>query len=184
VGGSTLPEAKEGALAREAGLDRPFRLSNAPGRAARSCLGDGRAAQLAEVSRGRDPDPPRGTCSPLTDRLDPSVGFFGVGTRPTGTADPHALWRAANGTLSLLWGQGAADRDPRGPPADRPHEVPAAAVKRLGTVSFDAAHATLPTEQVLGQPSPLSLPALRSPSPDSPRPSPRHTLHNPPRLRR
>jgi glycyl-tRNA synthetase beta chain len=51
----------------------------------------------------------------LADRLDQLVGFFGVGKRPTGTADPYALRRAAIGILRiLLETKGAALKDAGG----------------------------------------------------------------------
>ncbi len=43
-----------------------------------------------------------GTWLSLIDRLDTLVGFFGLGERPTGTADPYGLRREALGLLRIL----------------------------------------------------------------------------------
>jgi glycyl-tRNA synthetase beta chain len=39
----------------------------------------------------------------LADRLDSLVGFFGLGQVPTGSADPYALRRQAQGIILILW---------------------------------------------------------------------------------
>ncbi len=66
-------------------------------------------------AEGTIPTRPEGTLLALADRLDQLVGFFGVGKRPTGTADPYALRRAAIGILRiLLETKGAALKDAGG----------------------------------------------------------------------
>ena len=39
----------------------------------------------------------------LSDRLDTLVGIFGIGMIPTGSSDPFALRRAANGIVNITW---------------------------------------------------------------------------------
>lgn len=39
----------------------------------------------------------------LADRLDTLVGIFGLGMIPTGSSDPFALRRAANGVVNIAW---------------------------------------------------------------------------------
>jgi glycyl-tRNA synthetase beta chain len=39
----------------------------------------------------------------LADRLDTSISIFGLGMIPTGSSDPFALRRAANGVVSITW---------------------------------------------------------------------------------
>jgi len=39
----------------------------------------------------------------LADRLDTLVGIFGIGLIPTGSSDPFALRRAANGIVNITW---------------------------------------------------------------------------------
>ena len=39
----------------------------------------------------------------LADRLDTLVGIFGLGMIPTGSSDPFALRRAANGVVNITW---------------------------------------------------------------------------------
>ncbi|WP_119260951.1 glycine--tRNA ligase subunit beta [cyanobacterium endosymbiont of Rhopalodia gibberula] len=39
----------------------------------------------------------------LADRLDTLVGIFGLGLIPTGSSDPFALRRAANGVINIIW---------------------------------------------------------------------------------
>lgn len=39
----------------------------------------------------------------LADRLDTLVGIFGIGMIPTGSSDPFALRRAANGIVNITW---------------------------------------------------------------------------------
>ncbi len=39
----------------------------------------------------------------LADRLDTLVGIFGIGLIPTGSSDPFALRRAANGVVNITW---------------------------------------------------------------------------------
>ncbi len=40
----------------------------------------------------------------LADRLDTLVGIFALGRIPSGSSDPFALRRAANGVLQIIWG--------------------------------------------------------------------------------
>ncbi len=51
-----------------------------------------------------DPIPatPLGAVLSLADRLDTLVGYFGVGLRPTGSADPYSLRRQAQGLIRIL----------------------------------------------------------------------------------
>ncbi len=54
-------------------------------------------------------DPPScdaGAILSLADRMDTVVGCFGVGLRPTGTADPYALRRACLGIIAIIWDRG------------------------------------------------------------------------------
>ena len=39
----------------------------------------------------------------LADRLDTLIGIFGLGMIPTGSSDPFALRRAANGVINITW---------------------------------------------------------------------------------
>ncbi|MGL5940026.1 MAG: glycine--tRNA ligase subunit beta [Waterburya sp.] len=39
----------------------------------------------------------------LADRLDTLIGIFGIGMIPTGSSDPFALRRAANGIVNIAW---------------------------------------------------------------------------------
>lgn len=39
----------------------------------------------------------------LADRLDTLIGIFGLGMMPTGSSDPFALRRAANGIVNITW---------------------------------------------------------------------------------
>ncbi|BAZ44350.1 glycyl-tRNA synthetase subunit beta [Chondrocystis sp. NIES-4102] len=39
----------------------------------------------------------------LADRLDTLIGIFGIGMIPTGSSDPFALRRAANGIVNITW---------------------------------------------------------------------------------
>ena len=41
----------------------------------------------------------------ISDRADTLVSIFGLGMIPTGSSDPFALRRAANGIISIIWGQ-------------------------------------------------------------------------------
>ncbi len=82
------------------------------------------------------PETPAGQAVAIADKLDSLVGIFGIGQAPTGDKDPFALRRAALGVLrvliergldldlreslaaaaerydAVLWGSGAAGRDP------------------------------------------------------------------------
>jgi glycyl-tRNA synthetase beta chain len=40
----------------------------------------------------------------ISDRADTLVSIFGLGMIPTGSSDPFALRRAANGIISIIWG--------------------------------------------------------------------------------
>lgn len=46
-----------------------------------------------------------GTIIGIADRLDTLAGYFGIGQKPTGTADPFGLRRQALGLLSLIQGK-------------------------------------------------------------------------------
>ncbi len=52
------------------------------------------------------PSDDAGAIVSMADRLDTMVGCFGVGLRPTGTADPYALRRACLGVISVVWDRG------------------------------------------------------------------------------
>ncbi len=65
------------------------------------------AAGIAEhyQPRGADDDVPRsptGRAVGLADKLDTLAGFFGLGLIPTGSADPFALRRAAQGVIAII----------------------------------------------------------------------------------
>ena len=58
------------------------------------------------LPRGADDDLPstlNGQIVGLSDRLDTLVGIFGIGMIPTGSSDPFALRRAANGIINITW---------------------------------------------------------------------------------
>ncbi|MEW6187259.1 MAG: glycine--tRNA ligase subunit beta [Thermodesulfobacteriota bacterium] len=55
---------------------------------------------------GTMPETVCGALVGLADRLDTLVGFFGVGQIPTGSADPYALRRQAQGCILILWEKG------------------------------------------------------------------------------
>jgi glycyl-tRNA synthetase beta chain len=83
---------------------------------------EGRPAAVSEAieqhywpksAEGEIPSRLEGTLLALADRLDQLVGFFGVGKRPTGTADPYALRRAAIGILRLVLETRAPTKDGR-----------------------------------------------------------------------
>lgn len=46
----------------------------------------------------------------ISDRLDTVVSIFGIGQIPTGSSDPFALRRAANGIINIIW-HGGLDLD-------------------------------------------------------------------------
>ena len=62
----------------------------------------------------------------LADRLDTLIGIFGLGMMPTGSSDPFALRRAANGVVNITW------------EADLPLDL--AALLEQGTADFVSAH--------------------------------------------
>lgn len=62
----------------------------------------------------------------LADRLDSLIGIFGLGMMPTGSSDPFALRRAANGVVNITW------------EADLPIDL--AALLEQGTADFVSAH--------------------------------------------
>ncbi|MBW1809437.1 MAG: glycine--tRNA ligase subunit beta [Deltaproteobacteria bacterium] len=72
---------------------------------------DNRVAQAIEEHyrpRFADDEIPKsheGAIVSLADRLDTLAGCFGVGLRPTGTADPYALRRQCLGVLAILAGK-------------------------------------------------------------------------------
>ena len=58
------------------------------------------------LPRGADdimPSTLNGQIVGLADRLDTLVGIFGLGMIPTGSSDPFALRRAANGIVNITW---------------------------------------------------------------------------------
>lgn len=58
------------------------------------------------LPRGADdimPSTLNGQVVGLADRLDTLVGIFGIGLIPTGSSDPFALRRAANGIVNITW---------------------------------------------------------------------------------
>ncbi|MEL6928791.1 MAG: glycine--tRNA ligase subunit beta [Cyanobacteria bacterium J06600_6] len=58
------------------------------------------------LPRGADdimPSTLNGQVVGLADRLDTLVGIFGIGLIPTGSSDPFALRRAANGVVNITW---------------------------------------------------------------------------------
>ncbi|MEO0926688.1 MAG: glycine--tRNA ligase subunit beta [Cyanobacteria bacterium J06643_13] len=58
------------------------------------------------LPRGADdimPSTLNGQVVGLADRLDTLVGIFGLGMIPTGSSDPFALRRAANGVVNITW---------------------------------------------------------------------------------
>ena len=58
------------------------------------------------LPRGADdmmPSTLNGQVVGLADRLDTLIGIFGIGMVPTGSSDPFALRRAANGVINIIW---------------------------------------------------------------------------------
>ena len=58
------------------------------------------------LPRGADdilPETLNGQVVGLADRLDTLVSIFGLGMIPTGSSDPFALRRAANGVINIIW---------------------------------------------------------------------------------
>lgn len=58
------------------------------------------------LPKGADDDLPQtiaGQVVAIADRLDTIVSIFGIGSLPTGSSDPFALRRAANGILNIIW---------------------------------------------------------------------------------
>ena len=58
------------------------------------------------LPRGADdmmPSTLNGQVVGLADRLDTLIGIFGLGMIPTGSSDPFALRRAANGVINITW---------------------------------------------------------------------------------
>ena len=49
------------------------------------------------------PETTNGQVVAISDRLDTLVSIFGLGMIPTGSSDPFALRRAANGIISIVW---------------------------------------------------------------------------------
>jgi glycyl-tRNA synthetase beta chain len=52
----------------------------------------------------RLPETPVGALVGLADRLDSLAGFFAIGQVPSGSADPYALRRQAQGAILVAWG--------------------------------------------------------------------------------
>ena len=74
-------------------------------------LADGEDAEVADAIAGhyaprgprdRCPTAPVSVAVALADRIDTLVGFFSIGERPTGSKDPFALRRAAQGVIRLI----------------------------------------------------------------------------------
>jgi glycyl-tRNA synthetase beta chain len=65
------------------------------------CLGHPRTLP-AGPRRGRSPLLGRGRLVGIADRMDTIVGFFAIGSEPTGAADPFALRRHALAVLRIL----------------------------------------------------------------------------------
>ncbi|MBI3615578.1 MAG: glycine--tRNA ligase subunit beta [Candidatus Omnitrophica bacterium] len=61
-------------------------------------------AQQYQPRTANDPIPSTalGTLVSLADRLDTLIGYFGVGLKPTGSADPYSLRRQAMGLVRIL----------------------------------------------------------------------------------
>ena len=58
------------------------------------------------LPRGADDEMPstlNGRVVGISDRLDTLIGIFGIGMIPTGSSDPFALRRAANGVVNITW---------------------------------------------------------------------------------
>ena len=58
------------------------------------------------LPRGADDEMPstlNGRVVGISDRLDTLIGIFGIGMIPTGSSDPFALRRAANGIVNITW---------------------------------------------------------------------------------
>ncbi len=65
-----------------------------------------REQYLPRFSGDEVPKTDEGAILALADRLDSLAGCFGVGLRPTGTADPYALRRACQGVISIILDRG------------------------------------------------------------------------------
>ena len=52
------------------------------------------------------PETPEGAVLSIADRIDTMAGCFGVGLRPTGTADPYALRRMCLGVIAIVLDRG------------------------------------------------------------------------------
>jgi glycyl-tRNA synthetase beta chain len=57
---------------------------------------------LPKSMEDRVPRTPQGAVLALADKVDTIVGMFGLGLEPTGSKDPFALRRAANGIVKIL----------------------------------------------------------------------------------
>ena len=58
------------------------------------------------LPKGADDEMPstlNGRVVGISDRLDTLIGIFGIGMIPTGSSDPFALRRAANGIINITW---------------------------------------------------------------------------------
>ncbi len=74
--------------------------------------GESRDVSLAVLEqylpRGQGSDLPKsfaGSALALVDRLELLLSIFAKGERPSGSSDPYALRRAANGVLNIIWDQ-------------------------------------------------------------------------------
>jgi len=58
---------------------------------------------LPKYSGGELPQSPIGSILAIADRIELIISIFAKGERPSGSSDPYALRRAANGILNILW---------------------------------------------------------------------------------
>ncbi len=80
-------------------MGRSYALEEGLSPAAAQALED---AVLPKVSGGALPAGDAGAVVSVCDRLDTLLGFFALGKRPSGSADPFGLRRAANGLARVL----------------------------------------------------------------------------------
>jgi glycyl-tRNA synthetase beta chain len=113
----------------------------------------------------------------LADKLDSLVGYFGLGLAPTGSSDPYALRRAAQGAVRVLldfWHASPAERRPslrrlvaaaiagydgrlQRPPADVAKELEAFLLDRLRYLLVARGYPPDEVESVLGARDPDAL---------------------------
>ena len=81
------------------------------------------------LPKGADDEMPttlNGQVVGISDRLDTLIGIFGIGMIPTGSSDPFALRRAANGVVNITW--------------DADLEIDLNELLKQGTADFVSAH--------------------------------------------